>query len=38
MLYAFNFAEEMQRAEGGQPLKVVRLLADDLASFGFIMS
>lgn len=30
MLYAFNFAEETQRAEGGQPLKVVRTLANDL--------
>jgi hypothetical protein len=34
MLYAFNFAEETQRAEGGRPLKVVRVLADDLVSFG----
>ena len=33
MLYAFNFAEETQRAEGGRPLKVVRALADDLVSF-----
>jgi hypothetical protein len=30
MLYAFNFAEETHRAEGGQPLKVVRMLAEDL--------
>jgi hypothetical protein len=30
MLYAFNFAEETQRAEGGQPLKVVRTLTEDL--------
>lgn len=34
MLYAFNFAEETQRAEGGRPLKVTRVLADDLVSFG----
>lgn len=32
MLYAFNFAEEAQRAEGGRPLKVLRRLADDLVS------
>ena len=32
MLYAFNFAEEAQRAEGGRPMKVLRRLADDLVS------
>jgi hypothetical protein len=37
MLYAFNFAEETQRAEGGQPLKVIRMLAKDLVSLVVIL-
>jgi len=32
MLYAFNLAEETQRAEGGLPLKIMRILIDDLVS------
>ncbi|KIM85767.1 hypothetical protein PILCRDRAFT_776979 [Piloderma croceum F 1598] len=36
MLYAFNFAEETQRAEGGQPLKVVRVLANDLGQGSYV--